>query len=292
MNKKSFISLSLAIILGLMVFSGMAWARSLQVTDDFLHQEIPLYIRLSIGNHQGCDDLKNCPSHSFAVSVSSVNAQMTLAKEILIGSDELLNNSLKDTGLPADNLNFSFATPFYKGVILKLFPDVHAATSDLLTIKITEDGGAEKMIAVPYLLLSPDSLSVLATASQVDSKYADWLPLSDQLQLQVLSLGLNQAELAHQFRNKLQIINRMMALERFARDKLLDSTLSNLTYQELQTAFGIVWNNVLFSDLDTQQFNHRYERLKFMLNKGESTPALLVGNLKRLLLNIQLENES
>jgi hypothetical protein len=215
---------------------------------------------------------------------------MTLAKEIMIGSDEKLENSSKDNGVPADSFDLDFSTPFYKGAILKLFPDDAATTDDLLTIRIRKDNLTEQTYAIPYLLLSPDSLNILATADQVDAKYSGWNTEAGQVKVQVLFLGTSKDEFASSFRHKLMVMEKLLIMENYLRGYLLGGKTSNLTYLELQSVWDLLWNNIQFSGEQAGQFVARYNKLKFRFNRGQLKVELLVGNVKRLLQNMQWQN--
>lgn len=279
------------ILMATVTGTGVAGARSLQITDDFLHMDAPLYLRVSAGNHQGCPDTGKCPSVHYQLRLSSSSATITLAKELLIGSDEILDNPLHDTGVPSSELEMEFSSEFYKGAIVKLYPQPEATLDDFLSIELTRDQLETEQFEIPFRLLSPDSVSILYTAPQVDQELEEWRDYADQLQLQVLFTGLEPDETPHHVRNKLEVVKRLLGMERVARTALLNGEISNLTYNELQSLWAIVWNNLLFNDQDVLIFAQRYQRLKNRYNKSITTMPQMVGNLKVLLQNIRYQHQ-
>lgn len=279
------------LIASMTVGIGAVCARSLEIHQDFLQSNSPFYVRVSVGNHGGCPEDLTCPASTYRLRLSTTAGEITLAKEILIGSDETLDNPLHDTGLPSPEMQMAFTSQFYKGAIIKLFPSSDATLEDILLIEMTKNDSDAQTFEIPFRLLSPDSMSILKTSVRVDQRWAAWESEAEQLQVQVLFTGLESKAIAKNFRNKLEVVNRLLGLERVAREALLMGRITNLTYTELQGLWAITWNNLLFSNNDVFIFAHRYQRLKNRYNKSLTTLPLVVGNLNVLLQNIRYRHQ-
>jgi hypothetical protein len=279
-----------SLLIGCIVFSfagvGVAGAAGDAVKGEILDYA-PTYIRISIGNHEGCPDLSECVSHNYKGSIAGENATVTLGKGILIYADEVLDNDLHDTGLPSEDLDFEFSTPFYKGFVLKLYPDDVAGPEDFLTLNLQVDESEEFVLEIPYKIIEADSNSVLATALQIDDKYSEFQDYSDLIRIQPLNLWMVEENVSSMMRNKFEIIRRMLGLERYTREKLLSGEIENLTYTELQKLWSsVLAGDVQFDEADVMIFTIRFNRLKKLLEREKTSLPRLIGGLNRTMSNI------
>lgn len=262
--------------------SGSALAMSLTLIDN-IQTHSPMYIRVLIGNHDGCSNDASCKEHNYSGSVISENAQIVLTKEFLISSDELLDNEIHDTGLPSEKIDFDFSTEFYKGFIIKLFAEEETTLDDALILNLSIDGAEMETIRVPYRFFG-DSMSVLATAGRSEEDFVDLERFAEQIKISQIFLHspsepMNKFMEPTRMRYRLEIINRLISLERYARAQLLSGDIENLTYLELQKIWDRVWNNIQFTGNDVVYFKNRYARLKKMLNEEQTSLARVVGSL-------------
>lgn len=262
-------------------------ARSLTIDNNYLHQESPLYLRVSIGNHDGCSEASSCKEHHYQGTLKAEKAKMTVARDLLVTTDETLTSSSGDWGVPAEEISFDFSTPFYKGAVVKIFPDADATVDHKLTLTLKQDDLPSENVEISYQLLSPDSLDILLTTSlHLGEKLASD-SLMEKMQLQVLGVGWEENLKNERFASKLTMLQKALNLEKWLRTQLLESKATNLTYMEWQTALDMIWDNAEFTPADATNFVRRYSRLKLMLDKGLTRAELVVGSLKRLLLNIE-----
>lgn len=262
-------------------------ARSLTIDNNYLHQESPLYLRVSIGNHDGCAVASSCKEHHYQGTLKAEKAKMTVARDLLVTTDETLTSSSGDWGVPAEEISFDFNTSFYKGAVIKIFPNSNATIENKLVLTLKQDGHPEETAEIRYELLSPDSVNIfLSTLFPLGEQLASDA-LMEKVQLQVLGLGWDGNLKNERFASKLTILQKAFNLENWLRTQLLAGRINNLTYTEWQLALDMIWDNAELTPADVQSFVKRYNRLKLMLDKGLTKPELMVGNLKRLLLNIE-----
>lgn len=273
--------------------TGYALAMSLTLTDD-IHSYSPMYIRVLIGNHEGCQQVDSCIEHQYSGSLISENAQIVLTKEFLINSDEVLDNDIHDTGLPTDHITFDFSTEFYKGFIIKLYADENTANSDALILNLSVDGEDDNAIVIPYKFFG-DSTSVLATAGRAEEDFADLENYAKMVNISQVFLhspseSMDKEMEPTRMRYRLEIISRLMSLERYTRAQLLAGNIENLTYLELQRVWERIWNNIQFTGNDVVYFKTRYSRLKKMLNNNETSLARVVGSFNMYMRQITYRN--
>jgi hypothetical protein len=281
MQKKIFSALLIVII----SFVSCLNSVFAQTAEEYLKEMRPFYLGILIGKMDGCKDINNCSKERYQGSIEVLNGKLTLAKEILINSDEKLANELGDTGLPSDKIDFDFETELYKGLIVKIYLDEEFTLEDSLTLNVKRGAEGEKTWVIPYDLLTKKTLNVLYTSAEVDDKYADWREDSEWVKVMPLYYGSDNVRVPNEFAKRLEVLSKLNTLENFSRAEYLAGRLDHIHYLELQKIWSFFWGGTRITSEEVSIFSKRYSRLRKMINENSTSLARLIGNL-RLYTNI------
>lgn len=274
MNKK----IAVLGLIGLFSMAGTSLAAGVVTKADLLARS-PIYLVVEIGKRTVCDPnyqyfaacpLTNSPEANleYSGSVQVTGGTMTVAKEILIDSDETLTNSVQDTGKPSAEIDFDFKTPYYKGMVIKLQPDLDF-TDGKLVFSEKKDGVLVKSLEIPFNELENNSELKSAGNFTVENIYFP----------STFSLKDRNAS----FQKKLIVTAEMMKVEKWARDSYIAGKISEPLYQNFRTLTEMSW---LLDYNDTDYFRRRYGFLKANFNNKKATAALFYGGLSQLMKKV------
>jgi hypothetical protein len=223
-------------------------------------------------------DLKNnTVNHdqvSFKGEITLKGAKMTVAKELLLVTEDKLTSSSGDLGVPADKLEFDFNTEFYKGFILKIYLD---------------EGSVNKIDDQPVL-----NYKVLANGQEIEQSVTMGFAVSGQSfgnqngpgeingTILPYKFGSTLDERNTEFKKRLNIGSKLLGVERWARGKYLNGEIdANLLIAVMELSKSS-WTKSYPEEFNTK-FNRRFSQLKFMSDRDMISPLRLYGALNTLM---------
>lgn len=272
----------------------MAWSGKEITLDQFKASE-PIYLLIR-AERINCIMEFNCPRRertwggklgenavyfkksSFNGEIKATGAKLTLAKELLVPTEDKLSSSSGDLGIPADKITFDFETEFYKGFILKIYLDENSekmASEDVyLELKVDIDG-KEDTLKIPLTFAESDNEFIFATGGMArEARIAGVvLPYAENSTLEQRNKS---------FRNNLAISSRIMGVERWMRAKYLNNEIDGTLMSDAIQMSLDSWTNT-YSDEYVSRFNRRFNQLKFMSDRNVISPLRLYGALNTLM---------
>ncbi|MGL5831059.1 MAG: hypothetical protein ACRCZE_02810 [Candidatus Altimarinota bacterium] len=226
-------------------------------------EESPYYVLVMWGQENLGGGL---PARIWDGSITSENAKFSVAKEILIGSGEKLENSVMDLGVADDNLEIGTSSKYRQGVILRVLEE--AGMEGSLNIGM---GGLEAEVSIP-----------VESENVVDS--------SDAF-LKVMNLQNNEnlslEERNRLFRNKLAIIKSTAGLEIWANQQYDKGEISRAVAESLKLNLDKSLAANFDNDAKVAAFEYKYSRIRNLVNDKKIAPGVAAGAIQRLLKDAQ-----
>lgn len=232
---------------------------------DQLSAKSPIYLLVELGK-TGLN-----ASANYGGSIEAVGGKISVAKEILIETGENLSGDLGEVGIANKKISFNFSTPFYKGLVLKVFPDKDFVVSGNPSL----DGGLifnerlgkvnKQVLVIPYSDL-PNKGSWSGGDYRVSAIYFD------------KNADLDQRNTA--FVTKLAMASELQNVMRWARAAVLSGKIDGGLYVKFDQLAESGWQ---VYNPDKTYFDWRYNRLKAYFDNGKATPALFYGGLNLLM---------
>ena len=218
----------------------------------------------------------------FKGDLSLKGAKMTVAKGLLINSDEQLETASGDLGVPSDKLNFEFDTRYYKGFILKItlnddalkaFEESSRGDTDLLPqlkYSIQANGKDLQQTVILSYAVSGQSFGIGNSVGVADGTFLPYKTDS--------SLDQRNAT----FKKRLQIGEYMLGLERWTRLKFEKGEIDENLLHLVQEMSLNSWSKD-YSDEFFDKFSRKYNKVKYLLEKGKTTPLRLYGSINAIM---------
>ena len=251
----------------LAAFFGIGTSMAAEVTSfqDQLANKSPVYLLVELGNA----GVGTNTSYNGAIDV--VGGKIAVAKDILIEPDETLAGDLGEVGTLNNKISFIFSTPFYKGLVLKVFPDkqfvMESTSAQFAHLSFSERVGkkSQEVLTIPFS-------DLLSNGSFAGGDYRVTAIYFDKM--------ADLEERNAQFIKKLAIASDMQNILRFAREAVLAGKIDETLYAKFDLLAESAWQSY---DADLGYFQWRYRRLKTYFSKNKATPALIYGGLSQLM---------
>lgn len=281
-----------SVLIGIIAMTGLqnvAMASGYQevTLDDFKKVE-PVYLMITgatrncVMEHD-CDGSKEDFSNSilkskFKGTISAQGAKMTVAKELLVVTEDTLNSSSGDLGVPADKIEFDFDTEFYKGFILKIYLNEDAVGKKdddvYLDFDAMIDGkNLDETLRIPLTFAKSGAVFIEVPDMANGRIYGAVLPYE---------LGSTLEERNDAFKKRLNVGSKLLGVERWARGKYLSGEIdANLLIAVMEMSKA-AWTKTYSEEFNTR-FNRRYTQLKFMSDREKISPSRLYGAFNMLM---------